>query len=922
MKTNTFRIAGAAITRAAAIVILSSGVVAAQDTAQPTGSITGRVMDAKSGQPLSEAGVQIVGTTRGVQTGLDGRFRFSGVAAGTITIQVRRLGFQPKQITGLYLEPGETLEQSIVMEPAMVQLDAIVATADKERGSVNAALNEQRNAVAIVSTVGAEQIGKSPDSDAAQALQRMSGTTIQDGKYLSVRGLDPRFTTASLNGARLPSPEPERKVVPFDIFPASLLQAVTTSKTFTPDQPGDFSGGSVDMRTREAPFETIRSYSFSFGLNDAVTGRRLLSAPATGAEWLGFGGSARRLPSALAGAGNLNGSYTQQQYNQFVSSFRNAWSARQVTGRPSTSASMTAGGEATVKGHPVGYVGSFTISNGQEVRADEVRAFAVPTPTGGTEPVDVYTGSTGRESALWGGILNLSTLVGTRNRLTFNNTFTRSADNEARFESGFDENTALPFELTRLRYVQRAVLSSQLGGEHELSDRHHVKWATTGSRVTRVEPDRSEVAYASDDLSVNPFLFGSSEGAVRTFGELSEYNLNGTADYTIRVGAGADHLIKFGTLGRYTSRDSRVDSYALMASLPRTDREQEPEAIFGPNYTGSADSVFRVVALSQAGSYTASDVVTAAYGMAEYQLTDRVRVIGGGRFEMQRLNIEAEPAFGLPEIAKPVYYDILPSLAVNMELTGRQMLRFSASQTLARPEYREVVPIASRDVLGGEQFRGNIALRRSLIQNLDVRWELYPSTGEVVSMAVFAKRFDNPIERVYRGTSGTRVTTFENAKSALNVGAELEVRKSLDFIDALAPWTAFSNLTWMRSTIDVGSVGAGSVQTQRAMVGQAPYVANAGLTYAKNADGVSATVLYNVIGRRIYAASLLPLPNVYEEARNVVDVSVRFPMFGGMRGKVDAKNLLNAPYEVTQGGVQREFYRAGRALSVGVSLGR
>jgi TonB-dependent receptor len=309
--------------------------------------------------------------------------------------------------------------------------------------------------------------------------------------------------------------------------------------------------------------------------------------------------------------------------------------------------------------------------------------------------------------------------------------------------------------------------------------------------------------------------------------------------------------------------------------------------------------------------------------MAEYQLSQRVRMIGGSRFEMQRLSIVAEPAFGRAEAVKPTYYDVLPSLAFNVSLTDRQALRLSVSQTLARPEYREVVPIASRDVLGGEAFRGNLNLRRTLIQNADVRWEMYPSSGEVVSLAAFAKHFDKPIERVYRGTSGTRVTTFENAKGATNIGAELELRKTLGFLAGpLEPWTAFSNLTVMHSTIDIGAIGAGSVQPERAMVGQAPYVLNAGLTYTTRQNTLSATALYNVIGRRIYAASLLPLPNVYEEARHVVDVSVRFPIVRGVSGKLDAKNLLDAPYEVTQGVVQREFYRAGRSLSLGVSWGK
>jgi TonB-dependent receptor len=890
--------------------------------APASATLTGQVVDGKTGQTLSDVGVQIVGTTRGVQTGIDGRFRFLDVPAGTLTIQLRRIGYQPKTITGLLLEAGKTLDQPVGLDRADVRLEAVVATAEAERGTVSAALDAQRNATAIVSSIGSEQIAKSPDSDAAQALQRVSGVTVQDGKYLNVRGLDPRYTTASLNGARLPSPEPERKVVPFDLFPANLLQTVVTSKTFTPDQPADFSGGSVDLRTRESPYESQRSYSISIGANDAIIGRSMILAPVAGGEWFGFGGGPRQLPGVVADAGRLDRNFSQQEYNQFVDAFRNAWSVRGGRGRPATSASISAGGTTPVAGHDLGYIGSFTYSYGQEIRADETRAFALPTPGGGTEPVDEYTGTTGRESALWGGLLNLNSLIGTSNRISLNNTFTRSADNEARYEEGYDENVGFPFQITRLRYVQRAVLSSKLGGEHELSDRQRLEWGLTGARVTRTEPDRSEVAYAIDDAAESPFLFGSSESAVRTFGDLWENNVNATADYILRFGRSADHLVKVGALGRFTDRESRVRSYSLTASLPREDRERTPEEIFG-SYTGPADSVFRIDPLSQAGSYTASDVVGAAYAMAEYQLTSRVRAIFGSRFEMQELSVRAEPAFGAVEKVGPRYMDVLPSVAFNATITDRQTVRLSASQTLARPEYREIVPIASRDVLGGEQFRGNIKLKRSLIQNVDLRWEFYPSRAEVVSIAVFAKHFDDPIERVYRGTSGTRVTTFENAKSATNLGAELELRKNLGFAsDLLVPWTAFSNLTVMQSKIDIGGLGGGSVEEKRAMVGQAPYVVNAGLTFAPRDNGLTATALYNVIGRRIFSASLLPLPSVYEESRHVVDLSLRVPLRRGISWKLDAKNVLDSPYEVTQGVVQREFYRTGRSISMGLSWGK
>lgn len=895
-------------------------LLSAQDP-QPTGRIVGRVVDSKSGAGLSDVGVQVVGTTTGTMTGVDGRFTLAQLRAGTVTLQARRIGYTPKTITGIILVAGSTLEQNIALETVTLQLTAQVVTAQQERGTVNEALDTQRNATGIVNSVTAEQIAKSPDSDAAQAVQRVSGVTVQDGRYVFVRGLGERYTTTSLNGARIPSPEPERKVVPLDLFPSNLLQSVTTSKTFTPDQPGDFSGALVDLKTREFPARRQLSYSATLGYNSLTTGKTVLGAPREGMDWLGFGGGARVIPAPVVAGGDFSTSRTPAEYSQIAGSFRNAWSVLERKGAPSGSASVSIGGNDPIGGRRIGYVGALTYSLASEIRADEVRAFAVPAVGGGTSEVDRFEGSTGRESALWGGLLNLGTLVGNANKLSWNNTYTRSADNEARYESGFDENTALPFQIQRLRYVQRSVWSSQLAGEHEPSASHRLQWQLTGSGVTRTEPDRSEVVYAVDAPGGAPFLFGSNESAVRTFGDLTEYSYSGGADYLFRFGGlSAPHTLKVGGLVRFTDRNAENNSYSLQANLTRAERELAPEEIFDGRYAQASSNVFRVVALSQGGSYKASDLLGAGYAMIEYQLTDRLRAITGARLESQALEVTAQPLFGAAVKVTPSYLDVLPAGALTMRMTDNQNLRFSVSQTLARPEYREIVPIGSRDVIGGEQFRGNPALKRTLIQNVDVRWEWYPNAGEVFSLGVFGKRFQDPIERVYRGTSGTRVTTFENAKEARNYGAELEVRKELGFLgEALAPFTAFSNLTVMRSDIDLRNVGAGSIDANRAMVGQAPYVVNTGLTYALIDRRLSATALYNVVGRRIYAASLLPLPNVYEELRHVVDVSLRFPVVGGLSGRLDAKNVLDAPYEVTQGSVVREHYRAGRVIQAGLS---
>jgi TonB-dependent receptor len=265
--------------------------------------------------------------------------------------------------------------------------------------------------------------------------------------------------------------------------------------------------------------------------------------------------------------------------------------------------------------------------------------------------------------------------------------------------------------------------------------------------------------------------------------------------------------------------------------------------------------------------------------------------------------------------------DLLPSLAINVGLTESQNLRFSGSQTLSRPEYRELAPITYLDIIGGEAVIGNDRLTRTVIRNADVRWEWYPNVGELISIAGFYKRFDKPIERVQVATSGSSLVSYANAVSARNYGVELEARKGLAPLGSwLAPVTLFTNITVMASDIEVDTTGTASIENvNRAMVGQAPYVANAGITYAAGDGRASATVLYNVVGKRIQSAAASGLPDVYEMPRHMLDFSVRFPVVGGVTAKLDARNILNARHRLEQGPVTREAYDVGRIFSLGMT---
>ncbi len=895
----------------------STTTLGAQATPSASGRVVGRIVDASTGQGLSDVSVQVVGTTIGTASGVDGRFTLNSVPSGTIDLRARRIGYAAKTVTGIELAAGGTVEQSIVLETATVQLATQIVTASAERGTVAEALDEQRTATGIVNSVTREQIARSPDSDAGQAVQRVSGVTVQDGKYVFVRGLGERYTTTSLNGARLPSPEPERRVVPLDLFPTSLLQSVSTSKNFTPDQPGDFSGAQVDLRTREFPGSRQVAVSLSSGYNLAATGQTVFAAPGGGLAWLGFAGADRQLPAPVAAAGSLDRPLLAAEANQLVNSFRNAWSARERAGSPNTSASITVGGNDPVFGRNVGYVGSLSYQYAQEIRENEVRAYAEP--TGGSREVDRFEGSTGRNSVLWGGMVNLSTMVGTGTRLSFNNTYNRTSDNEARNERGFSENLGTGLIVDRLRFVERTIRSNQLAAAHQIGSNQRVDWSLTSSGVMRSEPDRSEFVYTVDGQNA-PIWLDASEAAVRTFGDLSESNYNAAANYTIDIGNPArQHQVKFGGLYRYTDRDAINQVYSLQSSsLTLEQRQLRPEQIFDGRFSNGTQAGFRVVPLSQGGSYAARDILGAGYGMVEYQLTERIRTIAGARLEFSDILVDAQPTVGQLTRANPQYTDILPSLVVNFNVSPQQNLRVSATQTLSRPEYRELAQVQYRDVIGAENVLGNPELERTLIQNADVRWEWYPNPGEIFSVGVFAKRFVNPIERVFLATSGTRVVTFVNAKGADNVGIELEARKGLGFVaDRLEPLSVFTNLTLMRSEIRLGD-DARVADEDRAMVGQAPYVVNAGLTYSAN-RGLSATVLYNRVGRRIVSASQFPLPVTFEESRDMLDFSLRVPLIRDVVARFDAKNLLNPVYKQTQGTVTRESFTVGRIVQLGLT---
>lgn len=909
-----------------ALLSLPAASIAQQQTAAPAGRVAGKIIDARTGRGITDAGVQITGTTNGAMSSIEGRYSISRAPAGTLSLTVRRIGYAPKTVTGIALRDGQAVELDIALEPATVQLTSQVVTAASERGTINEALNRQRNAAAIVNSVTADQIARSTDADAAQAVRRVSGVTVQDGKYVFVRGLGERYTTASLNGARIPSPEPEKKVVPLDLFPSALLQSITTSKSFTPDQPGDFSGAQVNIKTREFPAHGMVAYNTTLGFNSLATGKGVIAGPTIGKEWLAIAGAARMLPTTVSAAGNFGGT-SQAGMNQAVDAFRNAWAPVQKTAAPNLSTGVSVGGQRSIFGRSIGYIASGSYANSQDIKVGEHRALAVPDGKGGTRELNAFNGSSASRSVLLGGLFNISTLVGSGTRIELNNTYNRTSDNEAKLLEGTLDEFQFPTRRSALGFVERKLRSNQLRVEHAIGSRQQLDLGITSSGVSRLEPDRSEIEYVREQDPLTgallPFALFSynPEGARRTYGDLKENNTSVNADYRLGLGdPGRESVLKFGGAFRFTDRTAINTSYSILGyGLSRDARQAPPEQIFDGRYTTGNSSVFNVVLNSTGGSYGAQDQVAAGYGMLEFPFGERVKIITGARVEGSELRVSSISTAGENVNTTLANTDFLPALIGNIALTPFQNLRLSASRTVSRPEYRELSPITYRDVIEQRDIFGNPLLKRALIQNYDARWEMYPNPGEILSLGIFAKKFRDPVERVDVATSGASQLSFVNADAALNYGVEIDMRKRLGWIaEPLDVLTLFTNATVMRSQIDITSDKLSSLTNKkRAMVGQAPYVVNAGLSYANSSGKVNSTLLYNVVGKRITAAGVTPLPDTYEMPRNVLDLSIQFPLYGGLGAKLDARNLLDAPLKVEQGTVTRESFRSGRVFLIG-----
>lgn len=898
-----------------------ASVLAAQEP--DPGRVAGRVLDRGTGRPLPAVRVSVVGTAVAVETDLDGRFRTPPVPAGIRAVRAMLIGYRPVVIDSVMVRPGQVATVSIALEAAPLQLEELtVEAAAPRRAASDAGLLAQQQAAPTVSDgLSAETLRRNPDSDASEAIARVTGISVVDRKFVVVRGLSERYSGTMLNGAPLPSPEPLRRVVPLDVFPASLLESIVTTKGATPDKPGDFAGGVVEIRTKEFPEEFSAQVRVSQEYNSTSTFQLAAAGPRGGTDFLGFDNGRRGMP----GSPPTDDASTIR----FAEQVRNVWTPAPRRLRPNTGFAANLGGQVPMGRSTLGGIAALTYSAKGELQPDRVFQFV-----SGRDAGEVPMGSVFNDATVtvdWGALANLSARIGPYHKLSIKNFYSRNAEELFSTSAGFDRENGYLFRRFQVRYVERDLWQSQVSGEHFLPGLgdSRIEWRASLALANRDEPE-NRTAYYFPSLGPTGLVVPSTQTHRAWFrfldDRISSAQLDLALPVTLRTRADAE--LKVGVAaGRKDRRFTVVGlSYQALSTPPDGPDvlELPPEQFFAPENIGRNLTVLRN--LGNATAYEVDDDLYAAYAMADLELIERLRLVGGLRVEEWRLDLfqnTREVPFGEPVVRRN--RDYLWSANLTGMLTDRMNLRFGASRTVNRPDSRELSP-DEYAAIGGECVnQGNPALRRAAILNLDMRWELFPRPGELLALSGFYKRFDSPVvETVDQPSAGSCRVTYRNAQKGTNVGGEIELRKQLDFLPGpLSRLALGANVTVVRSRI---VLGPGFVQSDLdlPLLGQSPVVANGSLGYLDPDRRLEATMLVNRFGDRVLRYGLAGAadpPHVTERGRTTLDAKVEKGL-GPLNVSLVGRNLTNNRLELFQdtdaGPVITGRIRPGRAISLGL----
>ena len=905
--------------------------------AQPeTTVLQGRVLDVATGEPLIGAQVSVVGTDQGAVTDVDGRYRIS-LPPGSYDLRVVYLGYSEKTVTGVPVQDRAANYQDITLASQAIEAEGIevVISAAEERGSVAGALAYQRKATNVVNGISAEEISRAPASDAADAIKRVTSTSIVGGKYVYVRGLGERYSTAQLDGAALPTPEPEKRVIPLDIFPASMIESLFTVKSYTADLPGDFAGGLVDIQTKDIPEQPFITFSSGVGYNTNLADIDRPKYEGGDLDWLGFDDGTRSIPDGLPD--RIPPTAAPKEAASFHDLFEGGFQAFTDPvdfGDVNKSFSLSFGSPVEWFGKDGGYLVGLTYSSSADSRLQEE---FYPSLEAGNFQYD-YDTQLGIRDVSLSGLGGYSINPTPTSRLSFKTIFTHSAEDETRLVSGpFNQSTSGVARIHRFQFVERTLLSNQARFEHQvgwLGD-SQLDWSGSYGLALRDEPDTRTSSYVATSEG-DVFRFNESATNDRFFSDLTDHQFDGGIKLSSRFDLlGRTATFDAGVRGGYRTRDFAARRFSYENA--DTDVRSLPPTQLFTSANIAAGKIDFLESTEATDQYDATEGTAAGYGSLGFGLTDRLRGTLGLRVEWNRTEVTSlDPRTGtqLAELSSELdTVEPLPTVTLQYELTENQALHAAAARTVVRPQFRELAPFRYQNYL--ENTLGNPFLENGESYNFDLRWSWFPTLGEILSVGGFYKNLNDPIEIVRIPTAGNNVGTPEpyNGPSAHTYGVELEVRNDLGRWTPLNGLSASTNVTLASSNVKqdeeievfFGNPAATEpdiltpdlfTNPERDLFYHSPYLVNAGLHYITPSGATTASLLYDLVGERLTQVGTRGFDDIYETTRRTFDASLEQRFFEIVDLKFAIENITNEPVQFDLGDDQTLDYEPGRTLSL------
>lgn len=907
-----------------------------------SGTIRGTVTDAKNKETLIGATVKLAGTQLGAATDVNGFFSIAKVPSGKYTVEITYVSYKTENIQNVSVEAEKVTEINTALfeEAATLQEVRIVAT--RQTNTEVSVISEIKAAQNIVSGISSQQIARTLDRDAAQVVKRVPGITIVGDRFITIRGLNARYNNVMLHNAFTPSMETDVKAFSFDVIPSGQIDRLLIYKTPSADLPGEFAGGIVKIFTKSIPDQNSVVLDYSVGLRQGTSFNEFKASKQGENYWTGLNNGYLDLPKSfpkdLRAVGN-----NPALIELAGRSLRNEWVPVSSTASPDQRLSLT--GNFKMK------LGNVQIGNITAVNYSETRLYT------NTQRNDYNIGANNQIETLFEyddkaysrnnrvGILhNWAARFNSNHSIEFKNLFNQLSNGRYVFRSGQDIAQNYRPNNHSFDQVYRGIYSGQLTGKHEFNDdKTTVDWVVGYNNSYRDQPDykryRSDVIDPTTGKTEIYIPVGQAQAYFlgRFNAKMKENGYTGAANLTQKVTVG-EREIEFKAGGFYELKD-------------RTFKARNLGYVRGGNFNpafagGDINLLFQNIRndggirideqTNPNDSYTSKNTLIAGYGLINVPFTKKFNAIVGVRVENNRQQMNSAYLGGAAAKVDNTITSVLPSANLTYNFTEKTLLRAAYGVTVNRPEFRELAPFSFFDFDFNVVYEGNPNLKIATVQNMDLRWEHYPTPSELISVAAFYKYFDTPIEStVDLGSTGLGSKTFitNNAASAFSTGIEIELKKGLGSLlpgsRILEKTSLLFNTALIHSRVSLGARGVGQ-SDNRPLQGQSPYIVNVGVNYNDTKKDLQINLLYNVIGRRIIAVGFEAYPDLYEMPRNVVDLTFskglgqRWTLKGGIQ------DLLNQPWRIMQDSnkdnkfesgtdffVQK--YRTGQLVSLGFS---